>query len=278
MRFSRKSKPSKRRTLKSITAEEDIMKIRGLIYGALMIVCMGAGWASAFTEGTGNNFFGINAGANTTSGGNTFVGGSAGKTNILGSYNTYLGYTAGYSNSEGSYNTIIGTQAGYFSTGSNNVFIGTYAGENETGSNKLYIDNSDTGTPLIYGDFENNLLVINGVLSVASSREYKENIDQLKPEKAIEILQHLNPVEFSYKATPLDRHTGFISEEVPESLTTRERKAVSPMDIVAVLTKVVQEQQKVVRELKSENDGLKARNESLENRLSVIEAAIKASR
>jgi hypothetical protein len=266
-----------RRTLKSITAEEDIMKIRGLIYGALMIVCMSAGWASAFTEGTGNNFFGINAGLNTTSGGNTFVGGSAGKTNILGGYNTYLGYTAGYLNT-GSSNTMIGVQAGYSSTGSNNVFIGAYAGQNEPGSNKLCIDISDTGTPLIYGDFDNNLLVINGVLSVASSREYKENIDQLKPEKAIEILQHLNPVEFSYKATPLDRHTGFISEEVPESLTAKERKAVSPMDIVAVLTKVVQEQQKVVQELKSENDGLKARNESLENRLSVIEAAIKASR
>ena len=68
-------------------------------------------------------------------------------------------------------------------------------------------------------------------------------------EKAIETLQNLNPVEFSYKATPSERHAGFISEEVPESLTTKERKAVSPMDIVAVLTKVVQEQQKTIAEL-----------------------------
>jgi SAM-dependent methyltransferase len=55
-------------------------------------------------------------------------------------------------------------------------------------------------------------------------------------------------IEFSYKVSPRERHSGFISEEVPESLTTKERKAVSPMDIVAVLTKVVQEQQKVIQE------------------------------
>ena len=58
-------------------------------------------------------------------------------------------------------------------------------------------------------------------------------------------------MEFSYKATPSERHLGFISEEVPESLTTKDRKAVNPMDILAVLTKVVQEQQKTNQEQQS---------------------------
>ncbi|MFW6132001.1 MAG: hypothetical protein ACOC5F_05340 [Candidatus Aminicenantaceae bacterium] len=33
-------------------------------------------------------------------------------------------------------------------------------GYNETGSNKLYIDNSDTSPPLIYGEFDNDLITI----------------------------------------------------------------------------------------------------------------------
>jgi len=109
-------------------------------------------------------------------------------------------------------------------------------------------------------------VVINGKFSIASSREYKENIGQLKAEKAIETLQNLNPVEFSYKVSPGERHAGFISEEVPESLTARDRKAVSPMDIVAVLTKVVQEQQESLKELKTRNDLLEQRLLALEGK------------
>ena len=203
---------------------------------------------SSNTDGYSNTFVGQSAGlSNETGVSNTFVGFKTGLNGILGSGNTFVGREAGRE-CGGNRNTMIGEYAGSINNGWYNVFIGWNAGAYEAGSNKLYIANSDTLTPLIYGDFNSKLLVIHGVLSVASSREYKENIDQLKPEKAIEILQHLNPVEFSYKATPAGRHLGFISEEVPESLTTKERKAVSPMDIVAVLTKVVQEQQKTMQE------------------------------
>lgn len=52
------------------------------------------------------------------------------------------------------------------STGSGNVFLGHNAGYNEMGSNKLYIENSDISTPLIYGEFDNNLLQINGTLKI----------------------------------------------------------------------------------------------------------------
>ncbi len=60
---------------------------------------------------------------------------------------------------------MIGQSAGYLgTTGSNNVMIGYQAGYSETGSNKLYIDNSNTTSPLIYGDFANDELTINGTL------------------------------------------------------------------------------------------------------------------
>jgi hypothetical protein len=110
-----------------------------------------------------------------------------------------------------------------------------------------------------------------GVWTNASSREYKDKIEALATEEALDTLKELNPVKFAYKKDMTEKHVGFISEDVPDLIATKDRKGLSPMDIVAVLTKVVQD-------LKAENEGLKAKNESLENRLSVIEATIKASK
>ena len=88
-----------------------------------------------------------------------------------------------------------------------------------------------------------------GVWTNASSREYKDNIKGLKAEDAIETLQGLNPVSFNYKISPEENHVGFIAEDVPELVATKDRKGLSPMDIVAVLTKVVQEQQQTISTL-----------------------------
>ena len=84
----------------------------------------------------------------------------------------------------------------------------------------------------------------------ASSREYKKDIKRLSTQKAINALNQLDPVEFAYKADLEDRHVGFISEDAPDLVATKDRKGMSPMDVVAVLTKVVQEQQKLIREQK----------------------------
>jgi hypothetical protein len=79
----------------------------------------------------------------------------------------------------------------------------------------------------------------------------------LKVEDAIETLQGLNPVTFSYKVSPEENHVGFVAEEVPELVSMKDRKGLSPMDIVAVLTKVVQEQQKTISTLREELNELK---------------------
>jgi len=81
------------------------------------------------------------------------------------------------------------------------------------------------------------------------SREYKENIISLKLDEALEAMEGLNPVKFNYKTNKEEDYIGFIAEDVPELVATRERKGVSPMDVVAVLTKVVQEQQRAITEL-----------------------------
>lgn len=135
------------------------------------------------TTGSGNSFFGyasgnLNNGSNNTFVGNlsgfqsnssnsTFVGYQSGY-NTTGSNNVFVGAFVGQSNTTGTNNTYIGYGAGYSGiNGASNVFIGYNAGYNETGSNKLYISNSNTSNPLIYGEFDNNLLKINGNLYIS---------------------------------------------------------------------------------------------------------------
>jgi hypothetical protein len=89
-----------------------------------------------------------------------------------------------------------------------------------------------------------------GMWTNASSRALKMNIRSVTAAEAFKTLQGLEPVKFEYKVEPDKTHVGFIAEDVPELVATDDRKTLSPMDIVAVLTKVVQEQQKTIDELK----------------------------
>jgi hypothetical protein len=98
----------------------------------------------------------------------------------------------------------------------------------------------------------------------SSSREYKENITNLTSDEAMNALDGLNPVKFNYKINKEENYIGFIAEDVPELVATKERKSMNTMDVVAVLTKVVQDQQKnlqdqqkTIAELKREISELK---------------------
>lgn len=82
----------------------------------------------------------------------------------------------------------------------------------------------------------------------ASSREYKTDIRKLSTQKAIDTLKQLDPVEFAYKTDSQEKHVGFIAEDAPELVASKDKKGMSSMDVVAVLTKVVQEQQELLRE------------------------------
>jgi hypothetical protein len=220
------------------------------------------------TTGSYNSALGFSSGnANTTGSYNTYFGYAAGNRNTGGSYNLFIGNYAGFSNLTGNSNTSLGYMAGYSATGSGNVFLGNQAGQYETGSNKLYIDNSGTSLPLIAGDFTANTVRINGTLTQSSSREYKDNIKDLKAEDAMNTLEGLTPVTFTYKEGNQEQHVGFIAEDVPDLVATKDRKGLSSMDIVSVLTKVVQEQQKTINDLQVKNSRL----EQLEQRLLALE-------
>ncbi len=121
------------------------------------------------STGTENTFLGHQAGySNTTAHNNVFLGYMSGWNTTTGWDNLFLGYYAGFNNTISGQNTYLGYEAGYTnSTGSGNIFIGHKAGYNETGSQKLYIANSNTTTPLIYGEFDNDIVTINDVMKLA---------------------------------------------------------------------------------------------------------------
>lgn len=102
---------------------------------------------------------------NTSGINNTAVGHKALRDNTTGANNTVLGVSSG-ENLVGSSNVILGYYAGYNSTGDNNVFLGALAGYAETNNNRLYIENSTSSSPLIYGEFDNNFLRVNGDFEV----------------------------------------------------------------------------------------------------------------
>jgi hypothetical protein len=95
-----------------------------------------------------------------------------------------------------------------------------------------------------------------GVWTNASSRSLKDDIRDLPADEALETLQGLSPVTYVYKAAPSEPHVGFIAEDVPALLASPDRKGMSPMDVAAVLTKVVQQQQRTIEELKARLDEL----------------------
>ena len=88
----------------------------------------------------------------------------------------------------------------------------------------------------------------------ASSRTYKDNIEQLSAAAATETLKELAPVTFTYKNDPATTHLGFIAEDVPAAIATDDRKAVRMTELIAVLTKVVQEQSKTIDALSAKVD------------------------
>jgi hypothetical protein len=88
-----------------------------------------------------------------------------------------------------------------------------------------------------------------GVWTSSSSRESKRDIVELSGSDALEALQELNPVTFRYKEEPDEQYVGFIAEDLPDLVATQDHKHMSPTDVVAVLTKVVKDQQKTIDEL-----------------------------
>jgi len=112
-----------------------------------------------------------------------------------------------------------------------------------------------------------------GVWVNSSSREVKNHIRDLSSTAAMKALEELKPVRYFYNGDDTDEYVGFIAEEVPDLVATNGRKAMSSMDVVAVLTRVVQEQQKLIQEMTRKM----SRIESRLNEKELLTAAVLSS-
>lgn len=105
---------------------------------------------------------------------NTALGSGAGKRTTDGTNNVFVGYDADEFNTLGIQNVILGSDAGAatgsVTTASGRVLIGYRAGRSATSAdNVLMIENSNSVTPLLYGEFDNDILRVGGQLQIGSS-------------------------------------------------------------------------------------------------------------
>ena len=130
----------------------------------------GIGEFALFSNSTGIGNTAIGSGSlysNATAGSNVAIGRNA-LTTSNADNNTAVGFAALRQNASGTNNTALGFEALRGVLGSGSVGIGYQAGRLETGSNKLYIENSnaDANSALIYGEFDTNIVRVNGTLQI----------------------------------------------------------------------------------------------------------------
>jgi endosialidase-like protein len=135
---------------------------------------------------------------------------------------------------------------------SNNAIANAIAIRMSDGNIGLKVANPTNPLQLASGAFCSS----GGVWTNASSRELKQDIVPLTSEEARETVQKLQPVGYRYKNELDEQYVGFIAEDVPDLVARKDRKSLASMDITAVLTKVVQDQDRLIgrqeRELSEE--------------------------
>jgi hypothetical protein len=111
---------------------------------------------------------------------------------------------------------------------------------------------------------------ITGQLSNDCSRELKENIAELSSKETSAVLKSISPVKYSYKADQEHiLHAGFLSEEMPELVTSSDKKSINLLDLISILTKAVQDDRQTIQRLVSvvnqQNSQIKSLTERLKN-------------
>ncbi|WP_172796062.1 tail fiber domain-containing protein, partial [Roseivirga echinicomitans] len=222
-----------------------------------------------------------------------FIGEDSGLSNT-GDDNVGVGIGALEDNTSGSKNVALGYQSlNKVTTGSGNVMLGYRAGFSNTGSNKLYIENSPSNSPLIYGDFDKDIINFNGKVSIGlanpsslshelyvngsvianwysftSDVRFKKSV--LPIEDALSSLLKLEGKTYDWRTSEFPdkkfsdtRQIGFIAQEVqkifPELVTEDSQGYLSLnyAQLTPVLVEAVKEQQSQIEQLNDEVEGLK---------------------
>jgi hypothetical protein len=84
----------------------------------------------------------------------------------------------------------------------------------------------------------------------ASSRELKTNINPFT-RSALDIIRDVTVVSFNYKTDVINKHIGFIAEDTPEELSTRNKNVMDSNNTIGLLLKAVQELEARIKQLES---------------------------
>ena len=122
---------------------------------------------------------------------------------------------------------------------------GFSASKQATGAREFELINTTNVASNVELRLANGGANVNGTWVNASSRSYKKNIHELSGADAMQALRGLKSVQYQFKSDN-EHKLGFIAEDVPALVATRDRKTLDPMQIVAVLTKALQEQDKTL--------------------------------
>lgn len=250
-------------------------------------IAIGANALNSNQTSSENFALGYNALQDFTSGtGNLAVGHQSLQNLTTGSDNVSLGSLSLQNNLTGSNNVAIGREAGQNATGSGNVFIGYRAGENETGSNKLYIENSNSATPLIWGDFNTDSVAINGDFRVSNDITYVGTITDVSDRRLKSDIKELGQVlpkvlqlkGYSYYMKgdeSKQREYGLMAQDIikqfPYAVKTIDKEngflGVSYMQLVPILYQALGEQQEIINEQMNQLEEAERRMIQLGNQL-----------
>ena len=220
------------------------------------------------STGNSNSFFGRSAGlVNTIGVNNSFFGGSAGLNSETGKFNSFFGSFSGELTSTGNENSFFGFGAGSaITTGNGNICIGSSAGP-QIGmgdiDSSLYINIGRSNDPLIYGQFIENLVRINGSLEVmgslspSSSRVLKTDFEDIDPNKVMKSLLNLPIQSWMYKSKPNQRHIGPTAEDFQEAFGIGDGKSIATVDADGVMMASIHALARKIEKLEKENEELK---------------------
>jgi len=224
------------------------------------------------TNGSENNAFGHYALQYNNGDYNSAFGNAALSMNT-GSNNSAFGYAALQSNTSGSNNNAFGYAALGYSvvTGSNNLAIGNYAGSNLSSGNYniLIGDNAEPSAGNVSGEITigssntNAARVYADSWSYLSDRRMKHDIRSIN--QGLDFVMKLKPVEFVYNSREEQtKSLGFIAQDIQEVMHEEDMAGydlVTQMDentlglsteeLIPLLTKAIQEQQKIIEQLET---------------------------
>ncbi len=233
---------------------------------------MGYTAGTSATSAEGFSAYGYQAGLSITIGDrNSLFGYQSGVAIEDGQNNSLYGYIAGDDIVSGDENTIMGFAAGSGGDISGTVIIGNLVGLNNTASNVLMIDNTSDATPLIWGDFDADSVIINGDLRAIgysgganawvdeSDRRLKKNIKPIT--NGLDIIKGLQGVRFEWKDGRMaGQQVGFIAQDVqkvlPEVVSGIDPLGLQTARITAVLVEAIKEQQKQIESQQKQIDRL----------------------